>query len=88
MSDYGNGNISPIKFHATIRLGETVHDLGVFDSEEDAQNAIDLAEAEWERDLQDAASPPNTIKCHDCHGSGTFNGEQCNMCLGTGRIAE
>ncbi|WP_146091407.1 hypothetical protein [Xanthomonas arboricola] len=88
MATYGNGTILPIKFRATIKLGDTVHDLGDFDSEEDAQNAIEIAEAEWERDLQDAASPPKTIKCHDCDGSGTFKGEECNMCLGNGWIAE
>lgn len=88
MANYGNGVITPIKFHATVRLGEADHDLGDFDSEKDAQNAIDLAEAELERDLEDTGSPPKTIKCHDCEGSGTFNGDQCNMCAGSGWIAE
>lgn len=53
MANYGNGVITLIKFHATVRLGEADHDLGDFDSEKDAQNAIDAAEAEWERDFED-----------------------------------
>lgn len=88
MPNYGNGVIMPIKFFATVRLGETDHDLGHFDSEIEAQNAIDLAEAQWERDLEDAGSPPKTTKCHDCEGSGAFKGVQCNMCAGNGWIAE
>jgi len=86
MTNYGNGVIT-CKFHATVRLGEKDRDLGYFESEEDAENAIDLAEADWEFDLEEARSPSNTIICHDCEGSGTFKGQECNMCVGTGRIS-
>lgn len=87
MATYGRGVISAIAFHASLTLGGTEHDLGVFESEKDAQNAIDLAEAEWQRDLADAVAPPKTTKCHDCDGSGQFNGEQCNICAGTGWVS-
>ncbi len=85
MAAYGNGKII---YRGTITLGDEEIDLGEFDSEEDCQNAIDLEQAKWDKELQDAASPPKTIKCHNCEGTGVSKGTECNMCAGTGRIPE
>ena len=72
-----NGVVQTVYVATVVAGGEEV-ELGTFDSFE---------EAELEIRAHEAKEPPNTKRCFDCGGSGKKNGDECNMCVGTGRVS-
>lgn len=82
----GRRTITPF-FRAKVVLGGREIELGEFESEEEADQAISLAEHDWSQDLNDAMYPPKTRKCYNCEGTGkSKNADECNTCAGTGRV--
>lgn len=82
----GGSAVIAVVYHAKILLGDNEVDLGKFDSQEEAEQAIIVAEAEHDRDVEEATNPPETQRCYNCRGSGKLNDDECNMCAGTGRV--
>ncbi|MBS0224744.1 MAG: hypothetical protein JSS25_00165 [Proteobacteria bacterium] len=85
--EVGTGTITTI-YRAKVTQGEKIIELGEFDSEEEAEQAIIMAEADWEQELTDASFPSKTRRCYNCEGTGKIQNEECNMCAGTGRVPE
>lgn len=82
----GGSAVITVVFRAKITLDGNEIDLGEFDSQEEAEQAIIVTEAEHDRDVEEAANPPQTQTCYNCHGTGKLNNDECNMCAGTGRV--
>ncbi|QTD87976.1 MULTISPECIES: hypothetical protein [Xanthomonas] len=83
--EQSTGKITVV-YRAKVVLGGKVIDLGEFESEEEAEQAIMIAEVDWDQDLDDAKYPSKSRDCYNCDGSGQGKDDECNTCAGTGRI--
>jgi len=76
-----------IIYRAKLFFGERMVELGDHESREEAEQAVMRAESDFLLDIADARTPSHTHDCYNCEGVGrSKDGEECNMCAGTGRV--